>query len=120
MNVFFVNVKFILKAYDSCCLLKAYNGPACSILVDQGNDDQFLKVNQLLPEKLVEAGKENSLVDVKVRYHEVKISYLFCFYIICVGDIFFIFEFYFERDMITRTTSLLRLSKTIWIFMLRT
>ena len=77
----FFNLKYILKAYDSCCLLKAYKGPACSILVDQGNEDQFLKVNQLLPEKLVEAGKENSLVDVKVRYHEVtKKSYRFCFY----------------------------------------
>lgn len=69
-----VIVKIFFKAYDSCELLKAYKGATAPILVDQGSDDQFLKANQLLPESLAQAAKENSSVDLKLRYHEVRIS----------------------------------------------
>jgi S-formylglutathione hydrolase len=59
-----------LKAYDSSLLLREYNGPACTLLVDQGLEDNFLKQNQLQPESLVEASKENSLVSVDLRNRE--------------------------------------------------
>lgn len=43
------------KEYDSCELVKKYNGPPLQILVDQGLDDKFLTENQLLPDNLVNA-----------------------------------------------------------------
>jgi len=57
-------------------LVKSYKGQKCTILVDQGADDNFLKSNQLCPENLVQAAKENeSLVDVSLRIQEVIIFY---------------------------------------------
>jgi S-formylglutathione hydrolase len=50
--------------------VKAYTGPACTLLIDQGQEDNFLKQNQLQPESLVEASKENSLVTVELRSQE--------------------------------------------------
>nr|CAB3243690.1 S-formylglutathione hydrolase-like [Phallusia mammillata] len=41
------------KEYDSCLLIKKYQGPKLDILVDQGTKDQFL--HELLPEHLVRA-----------------------------------------------------------------
>ena len=53
-----------------------YKGPKCTILVDQGADDNFLKSNQLCPENLVQAAKENeSLVSVSLRMHQVSILF---------------------------------------------
>jgi S-formylglutathione hydrolase len=38
--------------------------------VEQGLEDNFLKQNQLQPESLVEASKENSLVSIELRNQE--------------------------------------------------
>ena len=66
------------NSYDSTHLIKSYSGPAtANILIDQGNDDQFLKQNQLLPEHLENAIKENKLVNLNLRYHDVIKIYLF-------------------------------------------
>jgi hypothetical protein len=55
-------------------LVRDYKGPKCTILVDQGADDNFLKSSQLLPENLVQAAKENEhLVNVNLRTQEVSI-----------------------------------------------
>lgn len=43
------------KEYDATELVKKYSGPPLELLIDQGAEDGFLKENQLLPEKLVEA-----------------------------------------------------------------
>jgi len=43
------------KAYDTCELLKSYNGPPFEILADQGKADSFLPAGQLLPDNLVAA-----------------------------------------------------------------
>ena len=59
------------KLHDSTHLINAYSGPAANILIDQGNDDNFLKQNQLLPGNLANASKENKLVNLSLRYHDV-------------------------------------------------
>lgn len=43
------------KAYDSTELVARYNGPPLELFIDQGEEDQFLKENQLLPDKLTTA-----------------------------------------------------------------
>jgi hypothetical protein len=40
-------------------------------LIDQGDEDNFLKANQLLPENLAQASKENHLVEVDLRFKNV-------------------------------------------------
>jgi len=52
--------KELWKGYDSCELAKIYSGPKLEILSDQGNEDGFLKQNQLLPESLVQACSGNN------------------------------------------------------------
>lgn len=52
--------------YDSCEIIKAYNGPARDILVDQGDDDEFLKTI-LLPENLQAAAATNSKISLNLR-----------------------------------------------------
>jgi len=49
------------KEWDATELAKKYNGPPLDILIDQGKEDQFLKQlpNQLLPENLLNAAKDN-------------------------------------------------------------
>jgi S-formylglutathione hydrolase len=59
------------KLHDSTHLINAYSGPVANILIDQGNDDNFLKQNQLLPGNLANASKENKLVNLSLRYHDV-------------------------------------------------
>lgn len=56
------------KQYDACELIKGYKGKDLHILVDQGNDDNFLKgdVNQLLPVNLLTAAAA-SQVPVTLR-----------------------------------------------------
>ena len=51
-------------------MVKTYNGPQTSLLIDQGIDDKFLKENQLLPESLVNSAKENNLVEINLRNHD--------------------------------------------------
>ncbi|CAF0904966.1 unnamed protein product [Brachionus calyciflorus] len=58
------------SAYDSCCLVKQYNGPSVEILVDQGTEDNFLKSNQLNPDNLVKACEDTSSVRVNLRNQE--------------------------------------------------
>ncbi|XP_055678602.1 S-formylglutathione hydrolase [Lutzomyia longipalpis] len=43
------------KNWDATELVKTYNGPPLEVFLDQGDADQFLKENQLLPNNLAEA-----------------------------------------------------------------
>jgi S-formylglutathione hydrolase len=45
------------QAYDSVELLKNYSGEPTPMMVEQGGDDQFL-VQQLMPERLIDAAKQ--------------------------------------------------------------
>jgi S-formylglutathione hydrolase len=45
------------QAYDSVELLKNYSGKPTPMMVEQGGDDQFL-VQQLMPERLIDAAKQ--------------------------------------------------------------
>ncbi|XP_011257908.1 S-formylglutathione hydrolase isoform X1 [Camponotus floridanus] len=49
------------KEWDATELAKVYDGPPLSILIDQGKEDQFLKQDQLLPENLLNAAKDNGI-----------------------------------------------------------
>lgn len=49
------------EEYDACCLVKKYNGPPLSLLVDQGKADNFYTDGQLLPENLVKACAESKM-----------------------------------------------------------
>ncbi|GMT31092.1 hypothetical protein PFISCL1PPCAC_22389, partial [Pristionchus fissidentatus] len=51
------------KKFDGSLLLADYTGPARSILVDQGDEDNFLKMGQLKPETL----KSHGAATVEVR-----------------------------------------------------
>ncbi|EDO40966.1 predicted protein [Nematostella vectensis] len=57
------------KEYDSCELVKKYQGPPLKILIDQGLADTFYP-HQLLPENFVQACSNNNLVSVTLRKHE--------------------------------------------------
>lgn len=43
------------KNYDATELVSKYNGPPLELFIDQGDQDQFLKEDQLLPNNLTEA-----------------------------------------------------------------
>lgn len=45
------------EEYDATALVKKYNGPKTSILIDQGDEDEFYHEKVLLPENFVEACK---------------------------------------------------------------
>lgn len=49
------------KEYDSCELVKKYNGPPLEIFIDQGKADEFLEKQQLLPENLVNSCKDSQV-----------------------------------------------------------
>ncbi|XP_022253420.1 S-formylglutathione hydrolase-like isoform X2 [Limulus polyphemus] len=49
------------KEYDATHLVKKYQGPPLTILIDQGKDDNFLKEGQLLPDNFVAACTENKM-----------------------------------------------------------
>ncbi|TPX57966.1 S-formylglutathione hydrolase [Powellomyces hirtus] len=55
------------KVYDSTEVMKAYNGPSRTILVDQGTADNFLK-EQLQTEKVAKVG--NARVKVELRMQD--------------------------------------------------
>eukprot|EP00667_Euglena_gracilis_P016482 EG_transcript_17257 len=57
------------KAYDSCELARAYNGPAFHILVSQGLADNFLE-RELHPEALEAAVKANDRLTLDLRRDE--------------------------------------------------
>jgi len=57
-------------AYDSCDLLKTYDGPPLHVLIDQGGDDKFYKEKQLLPEDFVEASIAHRNISVELRMQE--------------------------------------------------
>lgn len=57
------------KKYDGCDLARAYAGPKLSILVDQGGADSFL-ANQLKPENLQEAVKDNANIELNLTVSE--------------------------------------------------
>jgi S-formylglutathione hydrolase len=46
------------KQWDTTELVAKYNGPLLELYIDQGNEDNFLKDQQLLPHNLVEACKK--------------------------------------------------------------
>lgn len=58
------------KDYDACELSMKYKGPSLSILADQGTLDGFLDKGQLLPDKLIEATRNNSSLACTVRMQE--------------------------------------------------
>ncbi|XP_077268474.1 S-formylglutathione hydrolase-like isoform X1 [Temnothorax americanus] len=49
------------KDWDATELAKKYKGPVLDILIDQGKEDSFLKQDQLLPENLLNAAKDNGI-----------------------------------------------------------
>lgn len=57
------------KEWDACELVKNYRGPGTDIVIDQGDEDQFLKDGQLLPQNLDEATKSHPVIvaDIKIR-----------------------------------------------------
>lgn len=60
--------------YDACHLVKQYNGPHLDILVDQGDQDDFLKNGQLLPDNFLRACTEAKDVKLELRMQEVSLS----------------------------------------------
>jgi S-formylglutathione hydrolase len=66
------------KDYDATCLAKTYTGPKCTLLIDQGSEDNFLKQGQLLPENLVKSVNEtNNSVSVDLRHQNVAHFFIF-------------------------------------------
>lgn len=56
------------KEYDATHLLSSYKGPKSKILIDQGADDEFLTVGQLLPENFARVAKEvNHPVELRMQ-----------------------------------------------------
>ncbi|XP_077504817.1 S-formylglutathione hydrolase [Amblyomma americanum] len=47
------------EEYDATCLVQKYKGPPLWFLIDQGKEDNFLKDQQLLPERFLEAAQKN-------------------------------------------------------------
>jgi S-formylglutathione hydrolase len=45
------------EEYDATALVKKYKGPKTTILIDQGDEDEFYHEKELLPENFVEASK---------------------------------------------------------------
>ncbi|VDK66631.1 unnamed protein product [Anisakis simplex] len=56
------------KEYDSVEILKEYKGDARKILIDQGEEDNFLKDGQLLPQNLEAVHSDK--VKIEVRYQK--------------------------------------------------
>jgi len=54
------------EEYDATLLVKKYNGPKTTILIDQGADDKFYKEKQLLPENF-EAACKSAEMPIEVR-----------------------------------------------------
>lgn len=59
----------VWEEHDATCLVQKYKGPPLMLLIDQGKEDSFLKDQQLLPERLLEAGQKNG-VGVTLRMQE--------------------------------------------------
>lgn len=55
--------------YDACELMKKYEGPMVSVLVDQGTADSFLET-QLKPEALKEVAAANDNIELELNYRE--------------------------------------------------
>lgn len=56
------------KEYDATHLLATYEGPKSTILIDQGADDEFLEVGQLLPDNFVSVAKQvNHPVNLRMQ-----------------------------------------------------
>lgn len=53
--------KELWKNWDATHLVKKYNGPPLTILIDQGTEDEFLHQKQLLPENFVQACSDNKM-----------------------------------------------------------
>ncbi|XP_069496003.1 S-formylglutathione hydrolase isoform X1 [Ambystoma mexicanum] len=49
------------EAYDATLLVKSYSGAPLDILIDQGNEDQFLAAGQLLPDNFIAACTEQKI-----------------------------------------------------------
>lgn len=57
------------EEHDATCLVQKYKGPPLMLLVDQGTEDGFLKDQQLLPERLLEASQKSG-VGITLRMQE--------------------------------------------------
>lgn len=66
-----VDNKDTWKCYDACELAKHYDGHALNILIDQGEDDEFLKKEQLMPDRLLDACSNSQLLNVQLRMQPV-------------------------------------------------
>ena len=55
--------------YDACELMKKYEGPMVSVLVDQGTADSFLET-QLKPEALKEVATAKDNIELELNYRE--------------------------------------------------
>lgn len=49
------------KEWDATELVAKYNGPPLELFLDQGDNDQFLKDQQLLPSNLTDAARNNQV-----------------------------------------------------------
>jgi S-formylglutathione hydrolase len=56
------------SSYDASELATSYKGPRLSLLVDQGEEDSFLK-EQLMPHALEQAAGSNSELSLLLRQH---------------------------------------------------
>ncbi|CAN7943268.1 unnamed protein product [Ixodes pacificus] len=57
------------EEHDATCLVQKYKGPPLMLLVDQGTEDGFLKDQQLLPERLLDASQKSG-VGITLRMQE--------------------------------------------------
>lgn len=55
------------REWDASQLCRRYRGPALSILVDQGTEDDFLAKKQLLPDTLVDGVKASTHLSLQMR-----------------------------------------------------
>lgn len=65
------------EEWDATCLVQSYQGPPLQIFVDQGEEDQFLKDGQLLPDNLVAACAKAGMPVVLRKQEGYDHSYFF-------------------------------------------
>jgi len=63
--------------WDATMLVESYNGPPLQLLIDQGEDDQFLKAGQLLPDNFVNACVHAGMAITLRKHMDYDHSYYF-------------------------------------------
>lgn len=59
--------KTIWAEYDAVEISKHYNGPKRQILIDQGSNDTYYKINDLKPENLIKISNLKLVWDYRLR-----------------------------------------------------